>query len=329
MKKILAFLIAAVMAIACTSCLGTGDSELQEKTYTIGVVDGAPALAVTNLSDGYTYKGASENVTVKTEITSNPQQIVAGMNNGTFDMAIVPLNLASTLYNKAAKVGAKLVSVNIFSVLYVVGQTEMTDLSSLKGKVVYSVGEGGTPELVLKKLLAANNIAYEDGETAEDPEKVYVKMVSEAPLAIAALKKGNYALLGEPVVTQAMAKTGAAYSLDLSEEWEKVYGSDNAFVQAGLVVNEKVAGDLGFIHAFVKKMSENKNYLYANVSDISSKLQSMGSNLSVSFTAETLDRCHIGCETAKSQKSNVEAFLSAFDASKIGGKLPGEDFYLI
>ena len=55
----------------------------------------------------------------------------------------------------------------------------------------------------------------------------------------------------------------------------------------------------------------------------------MGSSLSVSFTAETLDRCHIGCETAKSQKSNVEAFLSAFDASKIGGKLPGEDFYLI
>ena len=176
MKKFLAFLIAAVMAIACTSCLGTGDNELQTKTYTIGVVDGAPALAVTNLADGYTYKGASENVTVKTEITSNPQQIVAGMNNGTFDMAIVPLNLASTLYNKAANVGAKLVSVNIFSVLYVVGQTEMTDLSSLKGKVVYSVGEGGTPELVLKNLLTANNIAYEDGETAEDPEKVYVKM---------------------------------------------------------------------------------------------------------------------------------------------------------
>ncbi len=330
MKKLLATFIAAAMLFACSSCLATeSQGNLTEKTYTIGVVDGAPALAVTNLSEGFVYKGTEENVTVNTEITSNPQQIVAGLNNGTFDMAIVPLNLASTIYNKAANVGARLVSVNIFSVLYLVGQTELTSLESLKGKVVYSVGEGGTPELVLKNLLDKKGIVYEDGDEATDPDKVYVKMVAEAPLAISALAKGNVALLGEPVVTQAMAKTGAQYALDLSGEWAKVYGEGRAFVQAGLVVNGTVASDLAFVRAFVEKMSQNTDYLYENVDSISEKLQGMGSSVSVAFTKATLDRCHIGCKTAKSQQANVEAFLSAFRLSQIGGALPADEFYLI
>lgn len=348
MKKILSIFFAVIMLFVVASCnnnestsdktsnsasesVSVENSEsvtLQNKTFKIGVVDGAPSLVVANLCDGFNYFDDKYNYSTEIEITNTPQNIIAGFANKTYDMAIVPLNLAATAYNK--NLGVKLATVNIFGVLYMVGREEITDLNKLKGEVVYSVGAGGTPEIVFKHVLTANNIKFEDGipDTPKD-DTVYINTVSAASEAIAALKtkKANYAILGEPVVTQAIKNTGTVVALDLQKEFSKIHNGVR-FVQAGLVVKNEVAESGEYLNKLIEKMSGNKDYLYAEKDNVIAKIQSKGSQLKVALTKETLDRCLIGVESAKDLKTEIEAFLTLLDAKNYGGKIPDENFYL-
>lgn len=338
MKKLLSIFLAVIMLFVVASCNNNESASdktsnsasvtLQNKTFKIGVVDGAPSLVVANLCDGFNYSDDKYNYSTEIEITNTPQNIIAGFANKTYDMAIVPLNLAATAYNK--NLGVKLATVNIFGVLYMVGREEITDLNKLKGEVVYSVGAGGTPEIVFKHVLTANNIKFEDGmpDNPKD-DTVYINTVTAASEAIKALqtKEANYAILGEPVVTQAIKSTGTVVALDLQKEFSKIHNGVK-FVQAGLVVKNEVAESGEYLNKLIEKMSGNKDYLYAEKDNVITKLQSKGSQLKVALTKETLDRCLIGVESAKDLKTEIEAFLTLLDAKNYGGKIPDEKFYL-
>lgn len=338
MKKLLSIFFAVIMLFVVASCNNNESASdktsnstsvtLQNKTFKIGVVDGAPSLVVANLCDGFNYSDDKYNYSTEIEITNTPQNIIAGFANKTYDMAIVPLNLAATAYNK--NLGVKLATVNIFGVLYMVGREEIADLNKLKGEVIYSVGAGGTPEIVFKHVLAANNIKFEDGmpDTPKD-DTVYIKTVNVASEAIKALqtKEANYAILGEPVVTQAIKSTGTVVALDLQKEFSKIHNGVR-FVQAGLVVKNEVAESGEYLNKLIEKMSGNRDYLYAEKDNVIAKLQSKGSQLKVALTKETLDRCLIGVKSAKGLKTEIEAFLTLLDAKNYGGKIPDENFYL-
>lgn len=345
MKKFLALILTAIMVFAITAC-GAGESvpnessgvsgsnqtvEKTEKTFRMGVVNGAPALAVANIAGGFDYSDETNEVKTGVEVQKEAKAVIAGLTNGTYDMAILPLNVASKLYN-AGKLGVKLVSVNIFSVLYVITKGEYNSLDDLKGKVVYSVGIGGTPEVVFKNILTANGIKYESDETVAGKDRkgdtVYFNAVSDAKLVMAALTNGeaHFALLGEPVVSQAMANTGAHIAFGLEDEWKKVH-PEVGFVQAGLIVKSTVLeGFGGYVDALLAKMGKNAEYLKANAEKAVADLNEIGATLPP-LGEETLKRCLIGADKASERKADVEAFLSALSPADYGGKLPGSDFY--
>lgn len=340
MKKLLALILTAIMVFAVTAC-GTGESasvsgsdrtvEKTEKTFKMGVVNGAPALAVANIAGGFDYSDDTSEVKTGVEVLKDAPSVIAGLTNGTYDMAILPLNLAAKQYN-AGKLGVKLVSVNIFSVLYVVTKGEYNALDDLKGKVIYSVGIGGTPEVVFKNILTANGIKYESDESVADGDKrddtVYFNVVSDAKLVMTALNKGDadFALLGEPVVSQAMANTGAHIAFGLEDEWKKVH-PDVGFVQAGLIVKSTVLDEFGgYVDALLAKMGKNAEHLKANAEKAVSDLNGIGATLPA-LGEDTLKRCLIGADKASDRKADIEAFLSALNPADYGGKLPENDFY--
>lgn len=332
MKKLLTVFLAIVMLFAVVSC-GSNESvstssapEKVEKTFGMGVVNGAPALAVANLTGGFDFSDETSDIKTEVKVEKDPPSVIAGLTNGTYDMAILPLNVAAKLYN-AGQLGVKLVSVNIFSVLHMITKGVYSSLNDLKGKVVYGVGAGGTPEVVFKNILKENNIEFEDGTVVKDAEKVYINFITEAANVIAALNKGeaHFALLGEPVVTQAMAKTGAKLAFSLEDEWRKVHPGVG-FVQAGLIVKESVLAENAYLDALLEKMTENKAYLQANAEKAVEDLKSIGATLPA-LSEATLSRCNIGADGAKARKADIEAFLSVLSPSEYGGKLPAEDFY--
>ena len=347
MKKFLSMLVVAMMIFVIVSCghvggtsgnsgsSANGNSDISEsvtkvsKTFSMGVVNGAPALAVANIAGGFDFSDEKNDVKTNVNVEKDAPAVIAGLTNGTYDMAILPLNVASKLYN-AGKLGVKLVSVNIFSVLHVLTKGEYNNLNDMKGKVVYAVGtKDGTPVVTLKNILAANGIKFADGDEASDSETVYINAVAEARLVMLALKEKegeNFAILGEPVVSQAMANTGAKIAFSVEDEWKKAHPGVG-FVQAGLIVKSAVLDNYGgYIDALMEKMGENNAYINEHIETVSDELKLINATLP-KLSAETLARCLIGADKASVRRADIEAFLKALNPADYGGKLPSDDFY--
>ncbi len=336
MKKFIALMLsfsALLMLFACGAGneSGSDKKELNEVTLTLGVVDGAPSLAVTNvLADGFTYVDGNTEYTLEVELVGGAPDIRAGLINGSYDLAIAPLNLAAAIYNAKPELGIKLASVNIFGCLYMIGDNAIEDLSKLKGKTVISVGAGGTPDVVLRNLLGKNGIGI-NAEGENDGEKVTITYADDSTGVVQALSKGeaDFAILGEPAVTTLSNRLGKCVALDMQAEWKKAYGDVN-FVQAGLFVTGNVSSSL--TKAIVSKLSENADYVNDNIDKLTEIFTSANSTLkSTAFSQALIERCNIGCRGASEVKEDVVRFLTAvyeYNASQVGGKLPSDEFYI-
>ena len=138
----------------------------------------------------YALYGAADELT--------PQLLQGGV-----DIAAVPLNLASVLYNKTSG-GVKLCAVGVLGVLYITefnGET-VQSLADLKGKTIYATGKGSTPEYFLRYLLAENGLDLDTDVTVEwksEPSEVVALLKAE---------NGGIAMLPQPYVTAAAAQLG-------------------------------------------------------------------------------------------------------------------------
>ena len=326
MKKILNVFLSVVLALgafALASC-DKGTATTQEKTeITIAMPDGAPVLAAFSLMKNPVLDGHKINF----KVVSGKQNIAAVISSGEADVAVMPTNAAATLYNKGNKI--KLLSVNVYGVLYMIGQTPIADMTDLYGKVVYNIGAGGTPDVTLRYIFDKNGIAYEESETAVEG-KVALAYVSEASAAVGKVKTdaNAYGIVGEPVATNAKAAANASVVMDIQKEWKALTGKD--LPQAGVVMRENVYNDEKLVSALLAALNENPEYIVENVGEVSEVIAANGSGLKANFTAELLGRCNLKCVAAKQAKADLESYfneIKAFDKTLIGGDLPNEGFY--
>ena len=154
-------------------------------------------------------------------IAASPDEITPQIVQGNVDIAAVPANLASVLYNKEG-VDVSVLAVNTLGVLYIVENGDsVQSVADLKGKTIYASGKGATPEYALNYMLTANGI---------DPEKdVTIEYKSEHSECVAALAANEdaVAMLPQPFVTVAMTQYEASVN----------YVNDNVADAAVLVGN--------------------------------------------------------------------------------------------
>ena len=322
MKKLTAILLAVISAFAIV--LSTGCKNTEGKIV-VAVPDGAPTLTLFSVMDTV---NNLEGYSIEYKVLSGAENIKDVFVSGGADCAVMPVNVAATLYNKG--IDLKLLSVNVFGVLYLVGSNELESAESLKGKVVVTIGQGGTPDISFKRILDGYNVPYVDGETAVEG-KVALNYVADAPTAMRTLAQGkaDYAILGEPVVTTACKNLGVKIVMDIQKEWSKFVGADT-FMQAGLVMSQKVYENEALTEALLNKLSKNADYIMTKPEKVKQVIQKFGSSIQVDFTAEILSRCNLGCERASDVKDKLGSYFTAILGYKpefIGGKLPDEGFY--
>ncbi len=323
MKKLLSLLLTFLLLVCLTTfvgCEGNGEK------ITIVVPDGAPVVTVYNLLREQKQVGGYD---VDVKIVSGTTQIESAIRNGVADVAVAPTNISAKLYNEGLDI--KIASVNIFGVLYMIGSQPISSLNDLIGKVIVYTGAGGTPELTLKLILDENNIPYEDSQKAVDG-KVAITAVSQGSDAIAMVNsnKADYAVLGEPVVTQANSKFGMEVVLDLTKEWNKIVG-ENSYMQAGVVLSNSVYNKGVFVRGLMEALSQNGEVLKSDYENVAGVLENAGSSLRVAFTLDTVTRLNIGHKTAVESKESLGKYFNAimdYKPALIGGKLPDENFYL-
>jgi NitT/TauT family transport system substrate-binding protein len=134
------------MACLCAGCAQAGqkaDSASAEPPQVMAI-NGPTGIGMANLADDSAYN---------VQFVSQPDQVVSAVSSGSVDIAAVPTNLASTLYNKTQG-GVKVVAVDALGSLYVVDNGKpVANLADLKGKTVYATGQGANPQYVLEYLL--------------------------------------------------------------------------------------------------------------------------------------------------------------------------------
>ncbi len=328
MKKLFAVILSVALfsVLAFTGCTPNWGGDEPKETITVAMPDGAPVLAVYDLLKN-----------VK-ELDGHPMEykILAGAANigtsvltGEADVAVMPTNVAAKLYNNGADI--KLLSVNIFGVLYMVGKTPLENgVESLKGKVLLNIGRGGSPDITTRLILDKNNVPYEESETPIEG-KVALRYCADASEVIALLKAGkaDYGVMGEPAVTNAVKALQASIVLDLQSVWNDLVGEDS-FTQAGVVLGKSVYNDKQFVNALFEKLNHNLAYVVEDAANVKQTLIDNGSSLKVDFTAEVLRRCNLNNQKAVEIQGKLEAYFNAvmaYDPTFIGGKLPTADLY--
>lgn len=315
MKKFLAILLSLIIIIGATACSKTKKTGV---TVNIGVLKGPTGMSAAWLMDQNDQKlSANEyNFTV----AGTPDAITGQLINGDMDIAALPTNAISALYNKTeGKISV--LGVNALGVLYILENgNSINSVSDLAGKTVLASGKGSTAEYVLNYILEKNGVIAEIVWAAEHSEA--------ATLAL----KGDYniVMLPEPFVTNVTAKSDAfRVALDLTEEWEAL--GNGELTMGGIAVRTAFLEEHpDAVKAFVDEYGKSVAFTNSQPED-AAKLIAKYEIAAEEVAKNAIPRCNIVWLHGKDYKAVLENFLGVVynaNPAGIGGKMPGDDFYL-
>ncbi|MBR3144673.1 MAG: PhnD/SsuA/transferrin family substrate-binding protein [Clostridia bacterium] len=255
-------------------------------------------------------------------VASSPDEISGKIVSGELNIASIPTNLAVKLYNKTGG-KIKMLAVNTLGVLSFIAQDDsIKSLSDLKGKTVYSTGEGSNPEYILRNLLKENNLEND----------VNIQFVASNDELLAALISGNaeVAMVPEPAATTVLTKKDTLKRvLTVNDEWEKI--SDSKLMMGCVVALSSYIDENK--EAVDKFLSEYKASIeYANnETDKAAELCAKYEIVPAAPIAKAaIPNCNLTYIDKKDMKKSIEGYFKVlfdYDPTSIGGKMPEADFY--
>lgn len=253
-----------------------------------------------------------------------PDQVTAKIVNGEVDIAAVPINLASVLYNKTQG-GISVIAVNTLGVLYVVenGDTVHT-IEDLAGKTIYAAGQGSTPQYILEQILSQNDLT----------DKVTVTYIAETTELVAKLIAGDevkLAFIPEPQVSNACMKSETTrVALSANDLWAQNNQAD--IVQGVYIVrNDFLKEHPDLIDQFLQDAAESVAHVL-NDEDAAATVVEAGIIPAEPIAKRAIPNCNIVLKTGSEMKQMVSAMLQTlFDANpkSVGGTMPGDEFYYV
>ena len=251
------------------------------------------------------------------------------MIKGELDIALLPSNVASVLYQKTNG-GVTVIDINTLGVLYMVsGDSSIGSVADLAGKTIYLTGKGTTPDYVLHYILNGNGIDADQDCTLE--------YRSEATEVAALLAENSDAigLLPQPFVTAACAQNDAlSVIMDMNAEWEKLQGENGSRLVTGVTVvrNEFLQEHENAVAAFMEEHKASAESMNTDVEN--------GAKLAVAseiiakepIALKAIPKCNITYIDGNEMKQALSGYLQVLyeqNPESVGGALPQDDFYYI
>lgn len=345
MKKIIslitAFMLTAALLAGCGST-GNGTADQTDKQENSGTqtqaepvdvnvmaLKGPTAMGMVKLMDDAD-SGNVDTENYSFEIAASADEVTPKLIQGETDIAAVPANLASVLYNKTEG-QIQVLAVNTLGVLYIVENGDsIHSVSDLAGRTIYASGKGSTPEYALNFILEKNGLTPGTDVTIE-----WKSEHSECVSALAQDPEG-IAMLPQPFVTTAQAKNpNLKVALDLTEEWDKVMENEEtkSSLLTGVVVVRKEFAEENpeAVEDFMDRYADSVKYVNDNVEE-AAKLVGNYDIVTEDVAVKAIPVCNIVCITGEDMKEQLSGYLAVLkDANpeSIGGELPGDDFYYI
>ena len=322
MRKTVAKIAGVVMALALLIASGCGNSAGKEEAVTVrvGSLKGPTSIGIVRMIHE---KENSEKYSFTME--TQPDVLLASMISGDLDIALVPANVASVLYNKTNG-GISVIDINTLGVLYMVsGDETIKTMQDLSGRTVYTTGAGSTPEYALRYLLKENGLT----------DSVTIEFKSEATEVAALLSKEPTAvgMLPQPFVTAALAQNDALkVVLDMTAQWKALDNGSQLVTGVTVVRNDFLKEHPAAVKTFLEDHNSDADFVNQNVETAAEYVAEAGIIEKAPVAAKAIPNCNIVCISGTDMKEMLSGYLQVlFDQNpaSVGGSLPGEEFYYI
>ncbi len=298
----------------------------KQAPFRVATLNGPTGVAMAQLIDN-SYLG--ENAKMSYEILANPQLLPAKLIKGEVDIAFMPTNMASVVYNQS-KGEVVMVAINTWGLLSVVStDPQVKTWADLKGKQIDIFGQGSTPEVAFKALLEANGL---NPKTDVSYKFSYDSAATLATTIGAGQLKDGIAVIPEPFTSMALAKNpNARVVFSMKDSWQKAFGGQGLPMTAVVVRKAFLREQQALVRSFLRELKVDIASMNANPTAIGILVERLPAlNFSKEILAEAIPRSAYRFEVASASKPAVEKYLKVlmdFEPKTIGGKMPGEDFY--
>lgn len=257
-------------------------------------------------------------------VYGSPNDVTPLVANGDLDIACLPANLGSVLYNQTDG-GVQVLAVNTLGVLYILenGDT-VNSIDDLKGKTIFASGQGGTPEYSLRFILKESGIDPDNDVTIE------WKTEHAECLQFLLQTENSVALLPEPFVTTALKQNeGIRVALDLNDEWDNT-GADSSLLTGIVVVRKAFAEQYpDAVNQFLDRYAQSVGYVNNNIEEAAQLIEKFDI-FKAAVAKEAIPACHIVCVRGDDMKDALSGYLQVLydgEPKSVGGKVPADDFY--
>lgn len=292
----------------------------------VGGLKGPTSMGIASLgaeSSEYEKHNSYEKVMV-----TAADELMAELLSKKVDIALIPANAASVLYNKTEG-GIKVIDINTLGVLYVAetGDT-IASVEDLNGKTVYLTGKGTTPDFVIQYLLAEHGLTTEDVklEYKAEPTEV-VSVLSEDENAVG--------LLPQPFVTVAQAQNEKIrIALDLTKEWDALQEEGGSALVTGVTVvrTEFLEENEEAVAGFLEDHEYSTAYTNEHPEEAAALIEELGIVAKAPIAQKAIPMCNITYIDGEEMQEKLGGYLEALyemEPKFVGGALPDEAFYYI
>lgn len=328
MKKNYIIILSLVLFILLIA--GCGNKKEEAVDINITALKGPTAMGMVKLMED-SEKEPDENNHYNFTIAASADEVTPKLVQGDTDIAAIPANIASVLYNNTEG-QVQVLAINTLGVLYIVDMDDsVQSAEDLKGKTIYASGKGATPEYALNYILSSNGINVE--------KDVVLEWKTEHSECVAALvnsiseEGGAVALLPQPFVTTAQTKNDKIrIALDLTEEWDKLQEGENPSTMiTGVIVGRKefVEEHPEAVKKFMDSYKESVEYVNQNISAAATLIEKYDI-VPAAVAEKALPYCNIVFIEGKEMKERLSGYLRVLmgqNPKSIGGEVPADEFY--
>lgn len=303
-----------------TAALNPEDLADPDVTVRVGSLKGPTTMGLVNLM-----ADADNGETVgnyEFTMEADPSAIVSAFTAGDVDIAMIPSNLAATLYNKTeGKVSV--IDINTLGVLYcVTGDETITSIEDLAGKTILSTGQGATPEYAIEYLCDQKGVTDYTLEFHSEATEI-AALLKEDPSLIA--------VLPQPFATAAQLQNDQLHeAFALTDVWSSVTTDSQLITGVTIVNNDFLAEHEAAVVLFELEHAQSVEAINADPASGAELCVTYGIVEKAPLAQKAIPKCAISAITDDEMETILSGYLQTlYDANpqSVGGALPEDGFY--
>ena len=317
MKKILTLILTIILGVSAVGC------NLTSKEVKIISGNSLDGISISKLIKEENEIKKGYNTTYNIE--NNKEKLEKSLDNEKYDIAIVPTDMATKVYNKNSNYQI-CASKGEGSYYLVTSDPTITGFNStLINKDVAIIEENSMIDIISKSILNKNNV---------DDSKVNFKYVSSAPEIVTTLALGNIrtGIVPETSLTTLLYKhSGLKILTSTNEAYEKAFNIKEGYSQFSIIVKKDFAKDnKEYVNEFLSKVKSSIDFVNKNPLQAGAYGEELSIPIKPQVLSKAIKRCNLKFIIVDEFKNNYKELFNIlynYNKEAVGGTVIDESIY--